>query len=666
MASSGLPPASLVSATSVAAAPPARVDARPGLWARYKHLLRRLATEQVDATGLAFFRMAFYTIMLLEVGAMYYFRSLMYDVIPGVQYYDVDFSFPLLVWLGVLVLLILGLFTRPALLINHAFIVIFMTKNRQFLYHMYATWLLGNFLMLFIPISQRYSLDRLRQRLRFTSTRQQLAPPLTVNKLSYYVLILFCVGATYVNSMLYKLPTHLWMSGLGTWLPASMPFMARSDFSWLLNIKPVVIFLGYFTLAFEAGFIFLFPFRKLRPWLALAGFGLHFGIFLIFPIPWFGLGWCALYILVLPPAFWTWLTGETRPKPAVARAPRLVFYYDAECPLCAQTRAAITHFDTRGAVAFRSIQMGAAAEPALAEIPVDDLYHDVFSVRADGRVFRGFDTYLEVLAAIWYLRPLGWVLRLPGIAHLSRRLYQLVAANRTTERCTEENCGFTPAPLPTPDADRRVLRNLSLADLKHGLAIGGITALIVLQVVGSYLSPLAVQARQWLHLSHSIPDRVATAVAENAEAFSLRLVGICNHGVFVDRHFDGYNHILAVTYVHPDGHEEFLPITRPTGQPSWYTYSAIWTRWVSFTDGPKVLQPKVFAGVRDWSAFWAMKHGVRLENARFNLKVKKVDTATGWEHDFLHRQMQHPWLDGGYVQWTNRQAEPHLKVVEEM
>lgn len=86
-------------------------------------------------------------------------------------------------------------------------------------------------------------------------------------------------------------------------------------------------------------------------------------------------------------------------------------------------------------------------------------------------MYKGLDTYIQVFNAITYLRPISWILRIPGVYHLGKVVYQFVAKNRNTERCTEENCGYTPPSLP-PDEDQfKILQNYTLKDLKISLSV---------------------------------------------------------------------------------------------------------------------------------------------------------------------------------------------------
>ncbi len=128
------------------------------------------------------------------------------------------------------------------------------------------------------------------------------------------------------------------------------------------------------------------------------------------------------------------------------------------------------------------------------------------------------------------------------------------------------------------------------------------------------------------------------------EPFAHAYFGICSHGVFLDYHFENYDHIVAVTYVEADGSETWLPLTRPSGQVGWYSTGRIWAKWAFRANAPFMWDEQLKSGLRDVTAFWAMKNGVPLADARFNVLVKKYDPRTGWQRNFLHNQRKSPGL----------------------
>ena len=70
-------------------------------------------------------------------------------------------------------------------------------------------------------------------------------------------------------------------------------------------------------------------------------------------------------------------------------------------------------------------------------------------------------------------------------------------------------------------------------------------------------------------------------------------------------------------------------------------------------------------GLKRITAFWAEKNGISLEDAVFQLKIKKTALPPrSWEYDFLHKQMAKPWIDAGTVEWKSRQFMANIPAIK--
>ena len=455
-----------------------------------------------------------------------------------------------------------------------------------------------------------------------------------------------------------KLTSPLWLKGLGIWVPASLPFATHANTSALLNNEMLVKFMGYLSIVFEFLFLFLFPFRRYRAILMVIGIGLHLGILLEFPISLFAIGFGSLYLLMVPVGFWRRLFGATPGQE------KLTFYFDAECPLCARTHLVIEHLDLGQIVRFRSVQFYAEQEPALAGLFQDALLDDIHSVDRRGRVYSGIDTYAQVFNAIPYLKPISWLIRTPGIYHLGKAVYGFVARNRTTERCIEDNCGYVAPVLPPSDEEFKILKGVTFQQLKIGFVGLGLVLLVLLQCLASCNTLLVRLLRKKSGLESTRAGRIFGHLAGLSGEFSRTFFGITNHGVLLDEHFADYTCIVAVTYTDTAGKEQFLLITRKTGQPGPYQYGPLWCKWAFLVVGPQPQQASLEKGIRDYTAFWAGKHGVDLTNCRFQVKVKHIASIHDWQPDFLLEQMEQPWQDAGAVEWKNRVFSTSLKPID--
>jgi predicted DCC family thiol-disulfide oxidoreductase YuxK len=621
----------------------------------------QLYDKQIDARGLAIFRIAFALVLLGEVIQLYYFRHLIFDKIPYLIPGEIEMWPALLLWMVALIFVILGLFTRVAAIINYILAVVVIGTISSFEYHMFYSYLIISFLFIFLPLSKTFSLDRLILKLKYSNIRFRYNPPQTVSVLAYYIPVLAGIGFVYFDSIFFKYTSHLWLNGLGMWLPSSMPQAVLFNVSFLLNIKFLVIALGYITLIFESLFLFTFWRKKWRVPMLIIGIGLHVGILICFPIPFFALGVIVLYLLMIPVGFWERIFNRNADSKK-----NLQFYYDGECPLCNRIRITINHFDYGNRIEFLTVQENAAKQPALANIPIDKLLDDIHSVDHKGKVYVGLDTYIQAFNVIWYLKPLSWLLRVPGLYHLGKRVYEYIATNRTTERCTEDNCGYVIPELPANDAKLKILTNYTLRDLKVRCFYSGLIILTILQVCVTYNSPLISQMYAQLGVSNSRIVKLAKQITSSVFVPSKAFFGITHHAVFMDAHFSNYNHSVAVIHKAPNGTDVWLPITDSDGMPGNYLFGPNWIKWTYRSNSPLINQELLSNGIQSFTAFWAYKNGINLDDAEFIIKVKKNEDPTEWEYDFLNKQLSNPWLDGGTAKWENKMFSADLKNIEDL
>ena len=261
-----------------------------------------------SATGLAVFRILYSLTLLGEVTQFIYLRNLLFDPVPYVVPHAMSMAPFFAMWLVVIGCLTIGLFTRQAAIANYVATLVTFSVTAHWEYHVDYVYTGIGFFLLFIPVEQTLSIDAWRARRR--AARDNLpAPTTTVPRMYYDALILVGIALVYFDSVFYKLDSRMWLAGLGMWRPASLPHNTYWDLSWLLDLKLLMITLGYLTLVFEVVFIVAMWFDRLRPLLLVIGLGLHLGIVVTFPIPWFGLAVAALYALLVPDSWWRRLGG---------------------------------------------------------------------------------------------------------------------------------------------------------------------------------------------------------------------------------------------------------------------------------------------------------------------------------------------------------------------
>ena len=246
----------------------------------------------VSASALGIFRIVFFTVQFLEVFQLFSFKELVFYTTSFIKPDFVSHTYFFVIWLICLFFIMIGYKTRTALIVNYALNMVYFSVSSDFEYHMDYVYTGVNTLCLFLPVALSYSVDAMKAGYKEIPK---------VSYLNHLTLVFASIALVYTDSIFHKLTSPMWMGGLGVWLPASQPNFTWLDLQLLLNQELFVKFLGYLTLIFELTFIVLIWFRKFRPFLALIGIGLHFGIFLAFPIPFFGFAYCGIYFLLLLP-----------------------------------------------------------------------------------------------------------------------------------------------------------------------------------------------------------------------------------------------------------------------------------------------------------------------------------------------------------------------------
>lgn len=260
--------------------------------------------KQISPDGLAIFRITYCLVLLFELLHIFKFRELYFNNLPYLNPQFLNTGLLLSIWIGCVLLLVIGYKTFIFSVINYVFGLVFISTAVAFEYHMFYVYTGINFLLIFLPISNTLSLDFFCKKKIFLGLGKKIIPK-KVSKINYYLPILVGLALVYFDSAYYfKLRSPMWLSGLGLWLPSSLPYVTISDVQWFLNEESLMKFLSYLTLAFELLFIFIFWFKRFRVPLFFLGISFHIGIYVLYPIPYFSLGCISLYSLILPVHYW--------------------------------------------------------------------------------------------------------------------------------------------------------------------------------------------------------------------------------------------------------------------------------------------------------------------------------------------------------------------------
>jgi len=473
--------------------------------------------------------------------------------------------------------------------------------------------------------------------------------------------VLICLGFLYFDSAIHKMFAEHWRNGLGGWLPSSMPYyISALDLSWLLNIELVQKSIGYIILVFQFSFIFLFFRRNFRPLFLLVGAGLHIGITITFNIYPFGVGMLIVYVLMVPFSWWSNLS-----KCCVFTEPKLSVYYDGDCPLCNRTVTILHHFDVLKAVEFRDLQSYGENEPALAQYKQEELLLDLYAVDKQGRVYSGVDTYSQILLKMRYLAVFGGLLRVPGIYQVAKLIYRNIADKRERIVC-DDSClpvlkvkGSYPVDLYT-----RIFDNYAASKPKQfRFRLAKIFMVLVLLQLNSSIH------YGFLYRFYDL-SKVESPIANQVRSFSNSILmlsttflGITPHALYLHDHFEGYEDLIAITYIDKDGKERWLPFINEQGRMLAPNWGRVHSMWANIAVTPNINSDRLNKFIMKVTAFWGKKIGLDLNNATFILKHKKIVSPVEWQNDLRKDNLSGEWQNIGTAIWQKKHIKINFKAL---
>ncbi|MDT8406211.1 MAG: DCC1-like thiol-disulfide oxidoreductase family protein [Methylococcales bacterium] len=622
----------------------------------YRHFLA-LARQPAPSFPIGLFRALFGLITLQEVGFLIYFQHLIFDPVP---YLDVEFPmlpFFLTAWAIVALAIVLGYRCQQALIANYLFWVVFvqLTPMQRDFDGGFDLYMIGvNFLLLFMPVDKAFAVDRLRLRWHRPLHLDPEQEPVNVSRLAYYLPVLIGLGFLYFDSGLHKLSAPHWRNGLGAWLPATQPYyISALDFSWLLNQAGLQKVLGYSIIVFQLSFPFFFHWRWLRPWYLLFGLGLHSGITLMLNIYPFGLGMLIFYCLLVPFSWWRYL-GQS----ITLAQHRLTVYYDRDCALCNRTVQFIRHFDSRGGVCFLNAQDHADQQPRLSHFSESELLRDLYAVDAQGQVYAGLDTYIQILRTLGYTLPLALLLRMPGLYTLASLAYRRIADRRMRKPCGVE-CPLSPAKTSSITGYDRLITARPDHLSRSVNKVTRVFVLLLLFQINSTLHYGLLYRSDDTSSQHPVVQSVAQA-SNTIILFSQMFFGITPHALYMHDHFQGYDTLLALAYLDDQGHEQWLPFVDQTGRllaPHW---GRVHSMWANVAVTPKIDRLRLKKAVMKITAFWTQRLGRSLDKADFIILAKPNCAPSKWRKSLRAENLKGSWRRIGMAVWLD--GEMRLEV----
>lgn len=613
----------------------------------FKKLFHNLFNTKVDAIGLSIFRICFSIVLFCEISQLNKFKSIIYDKEPFQYIGEIDVTLLFKFWFIIIGLLFLGLFTRIATIINYIFSVIIFSSASHFEYHVFYAYVGINFLFIFMPISRVFSLDSLLQKVKYTNIGRPFQVDRKILKINYIVLVFVGIALVYFDSVFHKLSSKMWTDGLGVWLPSSLPMVTWNDTSFLLNNEFLIKFLGYFVLVFETVFIFLFWFKKFRLPFAIIGIFFHLGIVIAYPIPWFGLGVSAIYLLLVPIHYWKKIANAIKLKNPIYK-----FYYDVECPLCNKVIVIIKHFDIFNAVQCVTVQGNYQNDEAIKNIDEETLLINIHGVTNSGKVSVGFWAYVQLFKSLIYTYPLGLLISIPGISHIGQSVYKFVAGNRLTERCTAENCAMPVFTNPVSETDDLLIKGFNKLSITQFFWKFVLVFMLVAQTLIIWHNPFV---QKNVPFSGYI-DKVVSKPFYNIKVPMQKYLGLTTHPVFMFKnHFEDYKVIFKITGVDKNGNEIIVPLLNEDGMvKNSYANGAFWVNYTFRVSSPHFKLEQFEKGIIPYLKYFNNENNNQIVN--YNFYIKEIHPKETWEYNFLKKQIAKPWLKYGSCSFNNQQV----------
>jgi predicted DCC family thiol-disulfide oxidoreductase YuxK len=355
----------------------------------------------------------------------------------------------------------------------------------------------------------------------------------------------------------------------------------------------------------------------------------------------------AIYLLLLPESFWIKLSHLFK-----ANKKSYKFYYDAECPLCIKTVTLIRHIDFLKKIDCITIQGNAMEDGALKKYSENELLINIHGVNKKGKVFVGYDAYIELLKKLMYTYPIALLMMLPGLSLLGKKIYAFIAGNRINERCTEETC-FIPVYTDPPfETDDYLISGWNQLSMSKFIWKCMFYFFIIAQILVIWASPL-VQRRTSMLQS---VNRFVLSGYYNTKYIFKRYFGVTNHTVFLNDHFDKNNRIFKVTCLY-NNKEITLPIIRNNGMSGCYNIGPLWCYYTFFTAFDVTKQQSNYYTFEErvipFLKYFGKENNINLSDVCFNIYIKEIEIPKKWEKDFLHIQMDKPWKLTGTCKMEN-------------
>ena len=290
------------------------------------------------------------------------------------------------------------------------------------------------------------------------------------------------------------------------------------------------------------------------------------------------------------------------------------------------------------------------------------LLADLYAVDLQGNVYQGVDTYIQVFAKMRYLFLLAWCLRLPGIYQLAKVIYRRIADNRERTVC---GAACMPAIVKRAypvDLYTRIFE--AYAEQKPKQFRFRIAKIFVVLVVLQLNSSIHYGFLYRFYDLSQVESPVANQVRSLSNAvlmLSTTFLGITPHALYLHDHFEGYDDLVAITYIDQQGKEQWLPFVNEQGRMLAPNWGRVHSMWANIAVTPNINLDRLNKFIMKVTAFWGVKVGLDLNHAQFIIKHKKITAPAQWQVNLRKDNLSGEWRNIGTAIWQDKHINVDLK-----
>jgi len=310
--------------------------------------------------------------------------------------------------------------------------------------------------------------------------------------------------------------------------------------------------------------------------------------------------------------------------------------------------------------------MESSTREKLAEIDENILLADLYAVDLQGKVYAGVDTYIEIFKKMRYMAVLAWIMRMPGLYQLAKAIYRRIADNRARNICDESCMPVVNEQKPYPvDLYTRIFESYAEQKPKQfRFRMAKIfMVLVILQLNSSIHYGFLYRFYDLSSVENPMVNQ-ARLLSNAVLMLSTTFLGITPHALYLHDHFEGYEDLIAISYIDKQGKEQWLPFVNEQGRMLAPNWGRVHSMWANIAVTPNINTDRLNKFIMKVTAFWGAKVGLDLNHARFIIKHKKVVSPVQWQPDLRKNNLSGEWENIGTAIWEEKHFEIKMQPIE--